>query len=152
MPAGYLSSATEGAITDAARRDLPPQLADLVAATKRPYIQAIHDMSASRLVLGTSQRVLLLGDAAGLVRPHTAAGTSKAAGDAIELADMIEAAVAGSSEYSDGTESVTRVLKDEDMTQVLTTWEQSRLQHLRGLELRGRVIGDRHGYEAPEKY
>ncbi len=70
-----------------AEKDLPPQLAGAVAATSEPFAQCIFDLAVSKMV---HDRVLLLGDSAFLVRPHTAAGASKAAADAIALAHAIE--------------------------------------------------------------
>lgn len=66
---------------------LPPQLAAAVAAEPRPFLQGVVDYVAPRLVRG---RTLLLGDAAAVVRPHTAMGAAKAAGDALELARLLE--------------------------------------------------------------
>ena len=60
-----------------------PRLAELVAATPEPFLQTIVDIGVSRTVFG---RACLLGDAAFVVRPHTAAAAAKAAGDAMSLA------------------------------------------------------------------
>ena len=51
-----------------------------------PFLQAIFDYEAPRLRNG---RTVLLGDAAYVVRPHTAMGVSKAAGDAMALRDAL---------------------------------------------------------------
>lgn len=72
---------------DAAKR-FAPDLAAVIAHTPQPLLQAITDLEAPRLVLG---RVVLLGDAAFVARPHVAAGVSKAALDAAALADALEA-------------------------------------------------------------
>jgi 2-polyprenyl-6-methoxyphenol hydroxylase-like FAD-dependent oxidoreductase len=65
---------------------LAPQLATLVARTKQPVLQAIYDMETPRLNFG---RVILLGDAAFVARPHVGTGVTKAALDAQHLADVI---------------------------------------------------------------
>jgi 2,6-dihydroxypyridine 3-monooxygenase len=62
---------------------LPPAAAELVARTREPYIQIVHDIAVRRMAFG---RVALIGDAAFAARPHAAAGTAKAAADAWALA------------------------------------------------------------------
>lgn len=61
---------------------LPPPFAAAVMADAQPFVQAIFDYEAPRMVSG---RLALLGDAAFVVRPHTAMGVAKAAGDAMAL-------------------------------------------------------------------
>lgn len=70
-----------------ARRELPPEFVTVVEAEPRPFLQAIVDFVPSQMV---RHRVALLGDAAVVVRPHTAMGASKAAGDALTLAGLLE--------------------------------------------------------------
>ena len=76
----------------AMRRDaealLPSMIADVVARTEQPLLQAITDLEVSRMTFG---RVALLGDAAFVARPHAAAGITKAALDAATLADELAA-------------------------------------------------------------
>lgn len=66
--------------------ELPPQFAAAVLAEPAPFLQAIVDYVAPRMTAG---RVVLMGDAAAVVRPHTAMGAAKAAGDAIALSDAL---------------------------------------------------------------
>ncbi|MBP2301851.1 FAD binding domain-containing protein [Azospirillum picis] len=61
---------------------LPTPFAAVVAAEPRPFVQAIFDYEPPVMASG---RVALLGDAAFVVRPHTAMGVAKAAGDALAL-------------------------------------------------------------------
>ncbi|MDL2409748.1 FAD-dependent monooxygenase [Rhizobium calliandrae] len=68
-------------LTDAAAQ-LPPPFAAAVAAEPRPFLQAIFDFETPKMANG---RIALLGDAAFVVRPHTAMGVAKAAGDALAL-------------------------------------------------------------------
>ncbi|SDZ43507.1 FAD binding domain-containing protein [Herbiconiux ginsengi] len=68
--------------------ELPPSFAAAVEAEPRPFLQAIYDYVPRRMVKG---RVALLGDAAVMVRPHTAMGAAKAAGDAMALAGLLSA-------------------------------------------------------------
>jgi 2-polyprenyl-6-methoxyphenol hydroxylase-like FAD-dependent oxidoreductase len=76
-------------LTDLARREVHPKLAALVAATPNPFLQTIVDVVVPRMVFG---RVCLLGDAAFVVRPHTAGATAKAARDATVLASALKRA------------------------------------------------------------
>ncbi|MEM1165935.1 MAG: FAD-dependent monooxygenase [Planctomycetota bacterium] len=68
---------------------LPPLVADVVDRTHEPFVQAIFDLQVPKMVYG---RAALLGDAAFLVRPHTASGASKAAADAVALAHTLREA------------------------------------------------------------
>lgn len=68
---------------------LAPEMATIVARTEQPLLQAIFDLESPQLVFG---RVVILGDAAFVARPHVVAGTTKAALDAQCLADALAAA------------------------------------------------------------
>jgi 2-polyprenyl-6-methoxyphenol hydroxylase-like FAD-dependent oxidoreductase len=68
-----------------ARTKIAPQIAEIFARCA-PFFQPIYDVTSSRLVFG---RVVLAGDAAFVARPHTGAGTTKAALDAACLADSL---------------------------------------------------------------
>ncbi|KAF2734819.1 monooxygenase [Polyplosphaeria fusca] len=71
-----------------ARQRLPPQFAEIVCATTKPFVQAITDViSPENEFLGG--KVVLIGDALAGFRPHTVASTSQAAFDAMILADMV---------------------------------------------------------------
>lgn len=69
-----------------ARALLAPQIADILERTARPFLQPIFDLASPRLALG---RAVLLGDAAFVARPHVGAGVTKAALDAVCLADAL---------------------------------------------------------------
>jgi 2-polyprenyl-6-methoxyphenol hydroxylase-like FAD-dependent oxidoreductase len=79
----------------AAERLIAPQLRRVVALAPRPFLQPIYDLEVPQMAFG---RVAVLGDAAFVARPHVAAGVSKAAEDAIALAD----ALAGSEDVEAG--------------------------------------------------
>jgi 2-polyprenyl-6-methoxyphenol hydroxylase-like FAD-dependent oxidoreductase len=66
---------------------LPAPFALAVAAEPTPSLQAIFDYESTRMV---HDRVALLGDAAFVVRPHTAMGVAKAAGDAMALVAALD--------------------------------------------------------------
>jgi 2-polyprenyl-6-methoxyphenol hydroxylase-like FAD-dependent oxidoreductase len=72
-----------------ARTEVHPRLADLVEATPNPFLQTIADVIVPKTVFG---RIYLLGDAAFVVRPHTAGSAAKAAHDATSLADALKRA------------------------------------------------------------
>ncbi|WP_228495639.1 FAD-dependent monooxygenase [Microbacterium sp. VKM Ac-2870] len=84
---GDLADDLRDQLVDDARAELPPAFADAVAAEPQPFLQAILDYVPPRITTG---RVVLLGDAAVVVRPHTAMGAAKAAGDALVLHDLLE--------------------------------------------------------------
>ncbi|WP_448044981.1 FAD binding domain-containing protein [Bradyrhizobium liaoningense] len=77
----------------AMRRDaeqlLAPQFAEVVRRTSQPFIQAILDLEAPRMAYGA--RTVILGDAAFVARPHVGMGVTKAALDAVALADALRA-------------------------------------------------------------
>ncbi|MDR3485669.1 MAG: 2-polyprenyl-6-methoxyphenol hydroxylase [Bradyrhizobium sp.] len=83
---GGLSSSRREAFWFDAANSLPPPFRAVVEADAEPSIQGIFDYEAPRMV---GQSVALLGDAAFVVRPHTAMGVSKAASDAMTLRDSL---------------------------------------------------------------
>ncbi len=72
----------------AAAATLAPQLAAIIRRTAQPFPHGIFDLEVPRLVF---DRVVLLGDAAFVARPHVGAGVTKAALDAQCLADSLRA-------------------------------------------------------------
>jgi 2-polyprenyl-6-methoxyphenol hydroxylase-like FAD-dependent oxidoreductase len=72
-----------------AREILPPQYIAVTEATAAPFLQPIFDLDSPCIVQG---RVVLLGDAAHVARPHVGAGVSKAALSAAWLTDALTAA------------------------------------------------------------
>jgi 2-polyprenyl-6-methoxyphenol hydroxylase-like FAD-dependent oxidoreductase len=65
---------------------LSPQFAEVVRHTRQPFFQAIFDLESPQIAF---DRVALLGDAAFVARPHCGMGVTKAAGDAMTLADLL---------------------------------------------------------------
>lgn len=119
VPPGTLQADVESELLAAATDRLPDVFGDLVTATDDPFVQTIYDLSVTRMVSG---RVCLLGDAAFVARPHTAAGTAKAAGDGIALSDALEGGA--------------------DLTAALQDWETDRLDVGRRLVAEGRRMGE----------
>jgi 2-polyprenyl-6-methoxyphenol hydroxylase-like FAD-dependent oxidoreductase len=86
VPPGLLAPTVEQEMRSYADAVLAPPFQKLVTATKEPFVQAILDLGVPQMIFG---RVALVGDAAFIPRPHTAASTSKAAANAIALADAL---------------------------------------------------------------
>ena len=89
LPLGGATEETIAELRARARREVHPRMAELIEATEQPFIQKIVDIVVPRTVFG---RVCLLGDAAFVVRPHTAGATAKAATDATLLAEALREA------------------------------------------------------------
>ncbi|WP_089025435.1 FAD binding domain-containing protein [Bradyrhizobium mercantei] len=87
VPEGMLDEKWIDHIRNDAKAMLPPAFREIVEATKQPFAQAIRDLASERMVAG---RVIVLGDAAAIPRPHTAASTSKAASNALDLVDALQ--------------------------------------------------------------
>jgi 2-polyprenyl-6-methoxyphenol hydroxylase-like FAD-dependent oxidoreductase len=102
----------------AAKEQLAPALAEVVLLTPQPFLQPIYDVETPQMTMG---RVALIGDAAFLVRPHVAAGVTKAAEDATALADALAA--------------------HDDVALALAAFEHTRIPANRRIMTRGRQLG-----------
>jgi 2-polyprenyl-6-methoxyphenol hydroxylase-like FAD-dependent oxidoreductase len=98
IPPPLISRAAIAAMRAAAERLIAPQLRNVVRLIAEPILQPIYDLATPSMAFG---RVAILGDAAFVARPHVAAGVSKAADDAVALADALAR-----------TEDVAAALKD----------------------------------------
>jgi 2-polyprenyl-6-methoxyphenol hydroxylase-like FAD-dependent oxidoreductase len=96
---------------------LAPCCSEVVQLSREPFIQAIYDLESPRLVFG---RVILLGDAAFVARPHAGMGVTKAALDAQTLA---------------------RALAHPDGAGALAAWQTRRLRYGQALVERARWLG-----------
>lgn len=121
IPPGMLALQVEQQMRGLADTVLAPPFQKLVAATPEPFVQAILDLGVPQMVFG---RVALVGDAAFIPRPHTAASTSKAAANAIALADAL-------------------VEHNHDVIKALKTWEPAQLAYGNQLLIHGQMLGDR---------
>ncbi|MGB3356799.1 MAG: FAD-dependent monooxygenase [Mycobacterium sp.] len=110
LPPGELRPEPEDALLSLADEALPGPFAELVRLST-VFMQPVFDLPPTRMA---ADRVALIGDAAGTVRPHTASGTSKALGDAASLARALNG--------WNGSDPVPR--------RSLHAWELSRLTHL----------------------
>ncbi|WP_142986981.1 FAD binding domain-containing protein [Halorubrum cibi] len=98
---------------------LPPVFETLVSETPDLFVQAIYDLTVPAMV---TDRVCLLGDGAFVARPHTAAGTAKAAGDATALAEALAS--------------------HRSINEALAAWDQARSEYGTTLVARGKQMGD----------
>ena len=87
IPPPLIRAEVLAAMRSGAQDALSPQFAEVVAKTRQPFFQAIFDLESRAMAYG---RVALLGDAAFVARPHCGMGVSKAAGDAMALADLLQ--------------------------------------------------------------
>lgn len=122
MPPGLLQDRFSEELNASANASLAPQLCELVVSCTEPFIQAIFDMAVDRFVY---DRVILLGDAATVLRPHVAAGTAKACADAWALRDHLRAVNAGA-----------------DLASALSAWEHEQLGVARTAAERSRKMGE----------
>jgi 2-polyprenyl-6-methoxyphenol hydroxylase-like FAD-dependent oxidoreductase len=98
-----------------------PQFLELWHATEMPFLQPILDLTVPHMVQG---RVILMGDAAFIPRPHTAASTAKAGANALALGRALQ-------EFPG------------DIDAALKEWEADQLTLGRDLERTGRALGNR---------
>ncbi|MEM7773948.1 MAG: FAD binding domain-containing protein, partial [Cyanobacteria bacterium P01_A01_bin.37] len=86
IPPGMMAIEVEQHMRSYANQVLPYPFQHLIAATKAPFVQAILDLGVPQMTFG---RIALVGDAAFIPRPHTAAGVSKGAANAMSLVDAL---------------------------------------------------------------
>eukprot|EP00887_Chlorella_sp_A99_P002806 scaffold6.g2806.t1 len=77
IPRGLLARDVSAVRKRIAQEVLPEQLAALVVATRDIFVQTVQDLLAPTFVFGG--RACLVGDSGCILRPHTAAGTTKGA-------------------------------------------------------------------------
>ncbi|MGP5328223.1 FAD binding domain-containing protein [Pseudomonas helleri] len=105
IPPGALGAQSEAAFRKKAEEALNPAFLELVRRTDDIFVQPILDLKTPKMVFN---RVLLLGDAAFIPRPHTAGSTAKAATNAITLAQ--------------------HMANSSDLDKSLAAWERDQLQ------------------------
>ncbi|MFM0265399.1 FAD binding domain-containing protein [Paraburkholderia sediminicola] len=124
LPPGATKNADIEQLRDEAKTLLAPTFRALVDATEEPFMQPIVDLRAPQMVFG---RVVLIGDAASVPRPHTAGSTAKAAANAHALALALAATwQAGAT-----------------IDSVLKRWENQQLRRGRLMTDLGISLGDR---------
>ncbi|MFC4015299.1 FAD-dependent monooxygenase [Nonomuraea purpurea] len=127
LPPGLIAPQVHTELLDRAGALLPEPMRKLVEHTREPFAQAILDGRVSRMRSG---RMLLTGDAAFVVRPHTAASAEKAAADAITL--------------------FTALQQVPSLDGALRAWEEDRLAEGMALYRRGIGLGHRLGLGSAE--
>jgi 2-polyprenyl-6-methoxyphenol hydroxylase-like FAD-dependent oxidoreductase len=100
-----------------AQQLLAPQFREVVNLTQ-PFLQPIYDLETPKMALGC---VALIGDAAFLARPHVGAGVTKAAQDAVALAEALDS--------------------ESDVSRALAGFERMRMEPNRRIVGRARELG-----------
>lgn len=118
-----MTDATRTYMERLAENELSEPFKEVVLKTPEPFLQKIEDLTIPRLVFG---RVVLIGDAASLVRPHIGSGTAKAVDDGIHLATALSKPC------------------DENLS-CLAAWEHTRLNDHYGLSDYAKAIARRLG-------
>src|SRR3984885_6997888 len=122
VPPGTLHPEQERKQRKIAERVLPPAFKELLRATREPFVQAIMDLACPQLVFN---RAILMGDASFVIRPHTAASTSKGIANAFALVGEL----AGKQELSES----------------LDHWQRSELNRGQRLMSYGQGLGRSQG-------
>jgi 2-polyprenyl-6-methoxyphenol hydroxylase-like FAD-dependent oxidoreductase len=86
IPPSLIRADVREEMMDLAEKVVAPQFAEAIRRAKLVFFQPIVDLESPRLVFG---RVVVIGDAAFVARPHVAMGVPKAAGDALALVQAI---------------------------------------------------------------
>lgn len=120
IPPSRIRPEVVAAMRSDGRRLLAPQFAEVVETTGQPFIQAIQDLETPRMRLG--RRVVILGDAAFVARPHVGMGVTKAAADARGLVDAL-------------------VANPESLDDALAAFEAARLRYGAAVIRRARELG-----------
>ena len=87
IPPNKISERHIRLMRDAASELLAPQFAEIIEKTAQPFLQPIFDVASRQIAF---DRVALMGDASFVARPHVGMGVTKAAMDAMALAECIE--------------------------------------------------------------
>jgi len=86
IPPPLIAKAVIAEMRAAAEAVLAPLFAEAIRKTPMPFLQPIYDLATPQMAFG---RVALIGDAAFVARPHVGAGVTKAAEDALALAQNL---------------------------------------------------------------
>lgn len=89
MQAGKVRSEIVARLQKIARQELAPVFQDLVYATDKPIMSVITDLLSPSSTF-MNDKVLLVGEAVAVARPHTFAGTAQAAFAALQLREYVQ--------------------------------------------------------------
>lgn len=123
VPPSFLSSKSIDDLRSLADKELPKILRDRIYQTENPFVQVIVDLAVPKMY---DNRTVILGDAASVVRPHTASGTAKAYRDAIALANCL-------------------FHHNSDIAKALPHWNDQQLREALRLTIHGRQLALRSG-------
>ena len=126
LPVGGATDESVSELRVRAKKEIHPRMAELIEMTPAPFIQTIVDVVVPRTVFG---RTCLLGDAAFVVRPHTAGATAKVAREAMLLADFLQEAAG-------------------DLNSALSRFQSAQLRYGNDLHQYGVALGSRWAAEA----
>ena len=128
IPPGAVSEAAHGELLQILDQHFPPSSRDLVAHTRREdvSIQPIYDSIVDSYV---GRRLMLIGDAGSIPRPHTASGATKALEDALALEVIAKQA--------------------KDLPELLARYDQERCAAARTISEIGRRIGQAQVVDTP---
>jgi 2-polyprenyl-6-methoxyphenol hydroxylase-like FAD-dependent oxidoreductase len=121
VPPGMMAPDVEQEMRSYANLMLVPAFQTLIAATQEPFVQSILDLGVPKMAF---DRIALVGDAAFIPRPHTAASVSKGAANAIALADAL-------------------IDSNHDVPKALEAWEGDQLALGMHLWKSGQALGER---------
>jgi len=120
LPEGLISDEWRQHVYEEAKLFLPTGFREVVLGTQEPFAQAIRDLTVPEMV---KNRVILVGDAAFIPRPHTAARSSKAAANALALKQAL-------------------LEEPDDLDKALASWQPGQLDLGNYLYARGTRAGD----------
>ncbi|KAI0835788.1 FAD/NAD(P)-binding domain-containing protein [Hypoxylon sp. FL0890] len=90
VPAGRLRKSIWSARLKRAQKELPTPFLEIVTRIRRPFVQVITEFNVSSpRAAFENGKVLLVGDALSLLRPHSGLGTAQAAFHALALEDYV---------------------------------------------------------------
>ncbi|MFI4938449.1 MAG: FAD-dependent monooxygenase [Candidatus Berkiellales bacterium] len=112
LPPGCLTKQHINHLHDFAKQVLPSEIAKIVELTEKPFLQAIYDFQVPQQAVG---KICFVGDAAAVLRPHSASGVLKAISDSLSLAQAFETKEA---------EDLESFLQEWNTQQMTTTTQQ----------------------------
>lgn len=121
-----LTQAQRQQLQELLRRHIPAAAAELLCKASSGFVQPIIDISARQLV---KDQMLLSGDAAAVLRPHTASGAVKAIDNALSLRALLA--------------------NRQCSAELLLEWQQQQLAKLQQQTELARLVGDGYINNAP---
>lgn len=118
VPPGQLTTQHLAYLKTFAKQVLPQSIAEIVSETEKPFLQAIFDFQAPCVL---KDKRCLIGDAAAVLRPHTASGVVKALTDSLSLAKAFRENDLGSWQEQQTTALAGQVALSKNMGEALVT-------------------------------